>query len=111
APNVTSVKRGIIKFVHLFYGRRNNGGQANYTCPSCFIEEVERGDHVPLPQSAVLGAKDLPRTILSDHMGQRLFAKLKQERQDTTRLQSKSYGAWSISNCTKSGVISGQEVG
>ncbi|KAL0327972.1 UNVERIFIED_CONTAM: Histone acetyltransferase HAC1 [Sesamum calycinum] len=75
----------------LFNGRRNDGGQAEYTCPNCYIEEVERGERVPLPQSAVLGAKDLPRTILSDHMEQRLFAKLKQERQDRARLQGKSY--------------------
>ncbi|KAH6763618.1 histone acetyltransferase of the CBP family 12 [Perilla frutescens var. frutescens] len=75
----------------LFNGRRNDGGQAEYTCPNCYIEEVERGERAPLPQSAVLGAKDLPRTILSDHMEQRLFAKLKQERQDRARVQGKSY--------------------
>nr|KAJ0197401.1 hypothetical protein LSAT_V11C700348500 [Lactuca sativa] len=28
------------------------------------MEEVERGERMPLPQSAVLGAKDLPRAIL-----------------------------------------------
>ncbi|XP_042037669.1 histone acetyltransferase HAC1-like isoform X1 [Salvia splendens] len=75
----------------LFNGKRNDGGQAEYTCPNCYVEEVERGERVPLPQSAVLGAKDLPRTILSDHMEQRLFAKLKQERQDRARAQGKSY--------------------
>ncbi|XP_057786527.1 histone acetyltransferase HAC1-like isoform X2 [Salvia miltiorrhiza] len=75
----------------LFNGRRNDGGQAEYTCPNCYMEEVERGERVPLPQSAVLGAKDLPRTILSDHMEQRLFTKLKQERQDRARAQGKSY--------------------
>ncbi|KAL6561465.1 hypothetical protein OROMI_017066 [Orobanche minor] len=75
----------------LFNGRRNDGGQAEYTCPNCYIEEVERGERVPLPQSAVLGAKDLPRTILSDHMEQRLFAKLREERLDRARLQGKSY--------------------
>ncbi|KAL3821588.1 hypothetical protein ACJIZ3_007493 [Penstemon smallii] len=75
----------------LFNGRRNDGGQAEYTCPNCYIEEVERGERMPLPQSAVLGAKDLPRTILSDHIEQRLFAKLKQERQDRARLHGKSY--------------------
>ncbi|GFP90889.1 histone acetyltransferase hac1 [Phtheirospermum japonicum] len=69
----------------LFNGRRNDGGQAEYTCPNCYIEEVERGERLPLPHSAVLGAKDLPRTNLSDHLEQRLFAKLKQERQDRAR--------------------------
>ncbi|KAG4400110.1 hypothetical protein GLYMA_07G000400v4 [Glycine max] len=75
----------------LFNGRRNDGGQAEYTCPNCYIQEVERGERKPLPQSAVLGAKDLPRTILSDHIEQRLFKRLKQERQERARLQGKSY--------------------
>ncbi|GER33598.1 histone acetyltransferase [Striga asiatica] len=75
----------------LFNGRRNDGGQAEYTCPNCYIEEVERGERMPLPQSAVLGAKDLPRTNLSDHLEQRLFAKLKQERQDRARVQGKAF--------------------
>nr|KAJ0212499.1 hypothetical protein LSAT_V11C400207810 [Lactuca sativa] len=64
----------------LFNDQRNDGGQADYTCPNCYMEEVERGERMPLPQSAVLGAKDLPRTILSDHKESRLFGKLKQER-------------------------------
>ncbi|KAL7086653.1 hypothetical protein ACP275_13G014500 [Erythranthe tilingii] len=75
----------------LFNGRRNDGGQAEYTCPNCYMAEVERGERVPLPHSAVLGAKDLPRTNLSDHLEQRLFAKLKQERLDRARFQGKSY--------------------
>ncbi|KAG4196622.1 hypothetical protein ERO13_A06G182500v2 [Gossypium hirsutum] len=75
----------------LFNGRRNDGGQAEYTCPNCYITEVERGERKPLPQSAVLGAKDLPRTILSDHIEQRLFKRLKQERQERARVQGKSY--------------------
>ncbi|PRQ51791.1 putative histone acetyltransferase chromatin regulator PHD family [Rosa chinensis] len=75
----------------LFNGRRNDGGQAEYTCPNCYIHEVERGERKPLPQSAVLGAKDLPRTILSDHIEQRLFKKLKVERLERARQQGKSY--------------------
>ncbi|OMO83300.1 Zinc finger, TAZ-type [Corchorus capsularis] len=75
----------------LFNGRRNDGGQAEYTCPNCYIAEVERGERKPLPQSAVLGAKDLPRTILSDQIEQRLFRRLKQERTERARVQGKSY--------------------
>ncbi|XP_071703402.1 histone acetyltransferase HAC1-like isoform X2 [Rutidosis leptorrhynchoides] len=75
----------------LFNGRRNDGGQAEYTCPNCYVEEVERGERVPLPQSAVLGAKDLPRTFLSDHIEDRLSKKLKQERLDRARFHGKSY--------------------
>ncbi|KAM0933705.1 putative histone acetyltransferase chromatin regulator PHD family [Dioscorea sansibarensis] len=75
----------------LFNGRRNDGGQAEYTCPNCYIGEVERGERMPLPQNAVLGAKDLPRTLLSDHIEQRLFRRLKQERQERARHLGKSF--------------------
>ncbi|KAK9097644.1 hypothetical protein Syun_024689 [Stephania yunnanensis] len=75
----------------LFNGRRNDGGQAEYTCPNCYVGEIERGERKPLPQSAVLGAKDLPRTILSDQIEQRLFRKLKLERQERARHQGKSF--------------------
>lgn len=75
----------------LFNGRRNDGGEAEYTCPNCYIGEIERGERKPLPQSAVLGAKDLPRTILSDHIENRLFKRLRQERQDRARLQGKNF--------------------
>ncbi|KAJ0548715.1 putative histone acetyltransferase transcription factor and/or regulators TAZ family [Helianthus annuus] len=55
------------------------------------MEEVENGERVPLPQSALLGAKDLPRTILSDHIENRLFKRLRQERLDRARFSGKSY--------------------
>lgn len=75
----------------LFNGRRNDGGQAEYTCPNCYMEEVEKGERKPLPQNTVLGAKDLPRTILSDHIEQRLFRRLKHERQERARQQGKNF--------------------
>ncbi|KAG6494386.1 probable histone acetyltransferase HAC-like 1 isoform X1 [Zingiber officinale] len=74
----------------LFNGRRNDG-EAEYTCPNCCVEEIEKGERKPLPETAVLGAKDLPRTILSDHIEQRLFRQLKQERQERARQLGKSY--------------------
>ncbi|XP_052623773.1 histone acetyltransferase HAC1-like [Lactuca sativa] len=55
------------------------------------MEEVERGERMPVPQSAVLGAKDLPRTILSDHIESSLFGKLKQERLERARFYGKTY--------------------
>ncbi|KAF3341638.1 histone acetyltransferase HAC1-like isoform X2 [Carex littledalei] len=75
----------------LFNERMNDGGQAEYTCPNCYIEEVETDERKPLPQSAMLGAKDLPRTILSDHIENRLFKRLKQERQDRANHFGKSF--------------------
>ncbi|KAL0915667.1 hypothetical protein M5K25_016101 [Dendrobium thyrsiflorum] len=75
----------------LFNGRRNDGGQAEYTCPNCYMEEIEKGERKPLPQNTVLGAKDLPRTILSDHIEQRLFRRLKHERQERARHLGKSF--------------------
>ncbi|KAF8053136.1 hypothetical protein N665_1462s0019 [Sinapis alba] len=73
----------------LFNGRRNDGGQAEYTCPNCYILEVEHNERKPLLQSAVRGAKDLPKTILSDHIEQRLFQRLEQERTERARAQGK----------------------
>ncbi|XP_010063702.1 histone acetyltransferase HAC1 isoform X2 [Eucalyptus grandis] len=75
----------------LFNGRRNDGGQAEYTCPNCYIAEVERGERKPLPQNAVLGAKDLPKTLLSDHIEQRLAKRLRQERLERAKVHGKSY--------------------
>lgn len=75
----------------LFNGRRNDNGQAEYTCPNCYIQEVESGEREPLPHSAVLGAKDLPRTLLSDHIEQRLFRILKKEKLDRAQQEGKSY--------------------
>ncbi|CAN7096358.1 unnamed protein product [Brassica rapa subsp. narinosa] len=74
----------------LFNGRRNDGGQAEYTCTRCYITEVEQNERVPLPQSSVLGAKDLPKTILSDHIEQRLFKRLEQERSERANAKGKN---------------------
>ena len=74
----------------LFNGRRNDG-EAEFTCPNCCVKEIDRGERKPLPQSAVLGAKDLPKTILSDHIERRLFRRLKQERQERSRHLGKNF--------------------
>ncbi|KAF0932680.1 hypothetical protein E2562_011977 [Oryza meyeriana var. granulata] len=66
----------------LFNARKNDVGEAEYTCSKCYIEEFKRGLRMPLPESAVRGAKDLPRTLLSDHIEERLFKRLREERQE-----------------------------
>ncbi|CAH2033413.1 unnamed protein product [Thlaspi arvense] len=85
----------------LFNSRRNHGEATKYTCPSCYIQEVEQGERRPLPQSTIPGAKSLPVTSLSNHIEQRLFKNLKKERQERARLEGKSYeevpGAESLS--------------
>ncbi|KAK1381285.1 Histone acetyltransferase [Heracleum sosnowskyi] len=90
----------------LFNSRRNEGGQAKFTCPDCYIAEVERGVCKPLQQSAVRGAKDLPRTSLSDHLEQRLFKKLKQERVNRARIQGKTYDEVPGAECLVVRVVS-----
>ena len=70
-----------------------------YTCLYCYIEEVKRGLHVPSPQSAVLGASDLPRTALSDHIEERLFKRLKLERQARAVQTGRSFDEVSETKC------------
>ncbi|KAI3981349.1 hypothetical protein MKX01_001794 [Papaver californicum] len=64
----------------LFNNERNIGGKAEYICPKCCIQEIKNGLRVPLDQSVIPGATDLPRTKLSDFIEGRLFSRLKQER-------------------------------
>ncbi|CAM6125894.1 unnamed protein product [Calypogeia fissa] len=75
----------------LFNGRRNEGGEAEYTCPQCCMSEIERGERKPLQSSAVLGAKDLPKTLLSEHLEIRLARKLKHERTERARALGKNF--------------------
>ncbi|XP_047268050.1 LOW QUALITY PROTEIN: histone acetyltransferase HAC1-like [Capsicum annuum] len=75
----------------LFNGRRNSCGQAEYTCPNCYIAEVERGERKPLPQSVVLGEKDLTQNILSDHIEKRLASSFKEEREKRAKHEGKGY--------------------
>ncbi|XP_057858460.2 histone acetyltransferase HAC12 isoform X2 [Cryptomeria japonica] len=75
----------------LFNGKRNEEGMPKYTCPNCYIEQIERGVWKPLPQNAILRAKDLPTTCLSDHMEQRLCGRLRKEREERAEALGKSF--------------------
>nr|XP_016462187.1 PREDICTED: probable histone acetyltransferase HAC-like 1 isoform X1 [Nicotiana tabacum] len=68
----------------LYNAKKDLEGQAKYICPFCCLEEIEAGERVPLP--ATLGAQDLPRTMLSDHIEHRLFRCLKLEREERAKL-------------------------
>ncbi|KQK17450.1 probable histone acetyltransferase HAC-like 1 isoform X1 [Brachypodium distachyon] len=75
----------------LFNSKRNDVGEAEYICPKCYVWEIEHGLRIPLPQSAVLGAKDLPKTVLSDHIEERLFKRLREERHNRALRDGKSF--------------------
>ncbi|KAH0754061.1 hypothetical protein KY290_024331 [Solanum tuberosum] len=68
----------------LYNAKKDLEGQAKYICPFCRLKEIEAGEHVSLPVS--IGAQDLPRTMLSDHIEQRLFTRLELERNERAKL-------------------------
>jgi E1A/CREB-binding protein len=73
----------------VLFNARTNKERSEYICPECCIAEIERGERVPRPASSVLGAKDLPRTILSDFVEERLALKLELERVDRAKVMGK----------------------
>lgn len=66
---------------------------------------------MPLPQNSVLGAKDLPRAMLSDHIEEQLFKRLNEERHERAIHDGKSFDEILVScTCTflgESGAFSG----
>lgn len=60
---------------------------AEYICAVCRLKEIENGVHVPLQMATVYGAKDLPRTMLSDHLEKRLFKRLMEMRVDGEKVE------------------------
>lgn len=73
----------------LFNDKIDLEGRAKYICPKCYLKDVETGKHKPLALTA-FAAKDLPRSKLSDHIEQRLFGRLKQERQARANMEKKN---------------------
>ncbi|KAK1325477.1 Histone acetyltransferase HAC12 [Acorus calamus] len=54
-------------------------------------ESLENGERTPLPPKELLGAKDLPRTKLSDHLEQRLQRKLDDDRSKRAEALGKDF--------------------
>ncbi|KAK7381122.1 hypothetical protein VNO78_33646 [Psophocarpus tetragonolobus] len=71
----------------LYNEKKDVNCSAEYTCPICRLKEIGNGMHVPLPKTAMFGAKDLPRTMLSDHIEKRLFSRLMQVSGDWAKFE------------------------
>lgn len=71
------------------FNRKCEGAKAEYTCAKCFLNEKDSGDIQALESSTVLGAQELPRTKLSDHIEQRLSERLEQDRQQRASASGK----------------------
>lgn len=74
----------------LFNDKSDPEGQVEYICPKCCLKEIESGDSTPLSKNDAFSAKDLPKTMLSNHIEQRLFRNLKQEKEDRAKATGKS---------------------
>ncbi|XP_039064043.1 histone acetyltransferase HAC12-like [Hibiscus syriacus] len=68
----------------LFNEKKNKEGK-DFICPKCCLKEIENGEQMPPTVSTVSGAKDLPRTRLSDHLERRLSRCLQKNRQEKAR--------------------------
>ncbi|KAM0905215.1 hypothetical protein ACQ4PT_017504 [Festuca glaucescens] len=63
---------------------------AEYTCAKCLLKEKDSGYINLLESSTVLGALELPRTKLSDHIERRLSGRLEHERLQRASASGKS---------------------
>lgn len=74
----------------VLFNARINKERSEYVCPDCCIAEMERCERMPLPANSVPGAKDLPSTVLSDYLEDRLALKLEEERVERAKAMGKS---------------------
>ncbi|KAL6868163.1 hypothetical protein ACP4OV_015008 [Aristida adscensionis] len=71
------------------FNRKIVDPKAEYTCAKCFLKEKDKGDIYSLESSTILGARELTRTKLSDHIEQRLSEKLVQDREQRASASGK----------------------
>lgn len=75
----------------LFNDKRDLEEKATYICPICYLKDIEDEKCMSLPKDAFKGASDLPRTMLSNHIEQRLFSCLEQERKERANAAGKNF--------------------
>ncbi|ONK79213.1 uncharacterized protein A4U43_C01F4070 [Asparagus officinalis] len=76
-----SCGRWLHQICTLFNEKKDESGQADHTCPECYLRAIQGVNHTKLGHNEILEAKNLPRTKLSDHIEQWLSRKLEEDRQ------------------------------
>lgn len=74
----------------LYNKDKDTDNTADYICPKCLLEERQSNNNSGFDDNTDLGAKDLPETILSYFIEQRLFRRLREERSQTAEATGKS---------------------
>lgn len=69
----------------LFNEKTNKENKGCFLCPKCCLEEIENGECKPPLVKTAFGAEDLPPTMLSDHLEQRLFRCLEKHREEKAK--------------------------
>ncbi|KAL6526251.1 hypothetical protein OROMI_029891 [Orobanche minor] len=72
----------------LYNSKQDLEGKLEYICPYCRLLEIEAKGRAFIPPAS--GARDLPRTKLSDHIEQRLLKSLEKERKQRAGFSGKS---------------------
>ncbi|KAL6553101.1 hypothetical protein OROGR_006943 [Orobanche gracilis] len=72
----------------LYNSEQDLEGKLEYICPYCRLLEIEAKGRPFIPPAS--GARDLPRTKLSDHIEQRLLKSLEKERKQRAGFSGKS---------------------
>ena len=71
----------------LFNGRRNEGGEAPFTCPNCILSQLDKGERTVTTErpSSQQPASNLPKTKMSTFLEERLSETLAKEREERAK--------------------------